>query len=126
MAGSRVKQGRFGIRGVTHDYSGVVVLRNVDFELASGRIHALVGENGSGKSTLTRLLTGALEAPRGSLQMDGEEVVLKSPADAQRRGVAVVHQDYHLFGDLTVAENVLGINDSPPRRGWSRRLDKSE
>jgi len=119
-------QGRFGIHGVTHDYSGVVVLRNVDFDLTAGRIHALVGENGSGKSTLTRLLTGALRPPRGSLHLDGEEVVLKSPADAQSRGVAVVHQDYHLFGDLTVAENVLGINESPPRRGWSRRLDKAE
>ena len=119
-------EAHFGIRGVTHDYSGVVVLRDVDFELASGTIHALVGENGSGKSTLTRLLTGALTPPRGSLYLDGEEVVLKSPADAQRRGIAVVHQDYQLFGDLTVAENVLGINDSSPRRGWSRRLDKAE
>jgi ABC-type sugar transport system ATPase subunit len=119
-------EGRFGIRDVTHDYSGVVVLRRVDFELTAGRIHALVGENGSGKSTLTRLLTAALRAPRGSLYLDGEELELKSPADAQTRGVAVVHQDYHLFGDLTVAENVLGINENPPRRGWSRRLDKAE
>src|SRR5688572_22308714 len=102
-------EGRFGIRGATHDYSGVVVLREVDFELTAGRVHALVGENGSGKSTLTRLLTAALKAPRGSLFLDGRELELKSPADAQRHGVAVVHQDYHLFGDLTVAENVLGI-----------------
>ena len=116
---------RYGIEGATHDYSGVVVLEDVDFELASGTVHALIGANGSGKSTLIRILTGAVQ-PAGGRLYTGEnpDVRLHTPRDAERYRVGVVHQDYHLFPHLTVAENIAGVTQAPPRRRWTRLVEK--
>lgn len=118
---------RFGIEDGAHDYTaGVPVLSDIDFELVAGQVHGLVGQNGSGKSTLIKILTGALEPRRGTLRLNGGEVSLGSPKDAQRLGVAAVHQDYHLFPELDVAQNVFGVNAPPPRRRWTRTVDRSE
>jgi len=115
----------FGVRGASHAYVSALVLDDVDFELRAGEIHALVGENGSGKSTLLKILTGAVAPTAGTLYADDEEAIrLSSPAHAQRRGIDFVHQDYHLFPALTVAENVVGIGQRPPRRRWLRTVDK--
>lgn len=122
---SEVSASAFEAVGVTHDYNGVVVLRDVDFELTRGGVHGLIGENGSGKSTLIRILTGALAPRAGRLLLDGEEVSLGSPRDAKSHGVAVVHQDYTVFPDLTVAENVLCLHSRLPRR-WSRFVDRTQ
>jgi ABC-type sugar transport system ATPase subunit len=107
---------RFGIRGAGHDYSGVVVLRGVDFEMRSGDVHALVGENGCGKSTLIKILTGALQPRAGQMYLDDETLRFSSPSDAQDRAIGVVHQNYNLFADLTVAQNVVGVTKTLPRR----------
>jgi len=109
---------RFGIRNATHDYSGVVVLSDVDFELATGTVQGLVGENGSGKSTLIKILTGAVLPSAGQLYLGGRPVSFSTPAEAQRDGIGVVHQDYHLFPDLSVIDNVFGVGKAPPRRSW--------
>lgn len=107
---------RFGVRGATHDYSGVVVLRDVPFELRSGEVRALLGENGCGKSTLIRILTGALQPTAGELYFDDEPVHFSSPARAQDAGVGVVHQNYNIFPDLTAEQNVFGLSGDAPRR----------
>jgi len=109
---------RFGIRNATHDYSGVVVLSDVDFELATGTVQGLVGENGSGKSTLIKILTGAVLPSAGQLYLGDRPVSFSTPAEAQRDGIGVVHQDYHLFPDLSVIDNVFGVGKAPPRRSW--------
>jgi ABC-type sugar transport system ATPase subunit len=108
----------FGIRRATHDFSGVVVLRDVDFELTTGTVQGLVGENGSGKSTLIKILTGAVFPRSGQLYLGDRGVEFSSPAEAQRDGIGVVHQDYHLFPDLSVIDNVFGVGKAPPRRKW--------
>jgi ABC-type sugar transport system ATPase subunit len=123
---TRKRDGGYGIRGCYHDYTGVPVLTDVDFEIEPGEVHALVGENGSGKSTLIKILTGALSPSLGTIRMDGAEVKLGSPKDAQALGVGVVHQDYHLFPELTVAQNIFGVNAAPPRRRWTRTVDRTE
>jgi ABC-type sugar transport system ATPase subunit len=116
---------RYGVEGATHDYSGVVVLRDVDFELESGTVHALIGANGSGKSTLIKILTGALRPAGGRIYTNADtNVRLHSPHEAERHGVGVVHQDYHLFPHLTVTENIAGVTQAPPRRRWTRLVDK--
>jgi len=122
----------FGVRGAVHDYSGVVVLRDVDFELRGGEIHALLGENGSGKSTLIKVLTGAVRPTGGTLHCDDEPVVFPTPQAAQAAGVAVVYQNYNLFPDLSVEHNLLAGARRPPRRAalfgavdhrdWRRRV----
>jgi ABC-type sugar transport system ATPase subunit len=119
-------QARFGITSAYHHYSGVVVLADVDFELRGGEVHALLGENGSGKSTLIRILTGAQRPSGGTLAIDGEELSLSNPGDANSRGIGVVHQDYHLFPELTVAQNVYGVSGNLPRRRFSRTVDRLE
>ncbi|SFL39089.1 sugar ABC transporter ATP-binding protein [Geodermatophilus ruber] len=107
---------RFGVRAAVHDYSGVVVLREVDFELRGGEIHALLGENGSGKSTLIKVLTGAVRPTGGTLLLDGEPVHFATPQQAQAAGVAVVHQNYNLFPDLSVEKTLLASAADVPRR----------
>jgi ABC-type sugar transport system ATPase subunit len=104
---------------------GVPVLRDVEIELTAGSVHGLVGENGSGKSTLIKLLTGVLKPQLGSPYVDDSEISMASPAEAQDRGIAVVHQDYNLFPDLSVAQNVLGVGGSLPRR-WLGTVDKAK
>ena len=104
-------------RGITKTFPGVTALRDVSFDLRAGEIHALCGENGAGKSTLIKLLSGV--HPHGSyegvLEVGGRETRLESIADAERAGLAVIHQELALVEELTVAENLfLGAE---PRRG---------
>jgi ABC-type sugar transport system ATPase subunit len=115
---------RFGVQGATQVFAGVTALRDVDFEMREGSVHGLVGENGSGKSTLIRILTGALRPTKGRLFLEDETVSFSLPAEAQRHGIGVVHQDYNLFPDLSVSANVLGVSKAPPRRRWTRGVDK--
>jgi ABC-type sugar transport system ATPase subunit len=103
-------------RGVVHTYGGVAALQDVDFDVTTGEIHALLGENGAGKSTLVRVLTGALVPDRAQLAVDGRVEGFSSPREAQAAGIGVVHQDYHLFPQRSVAENVCAIAGRAPNR----------
>ena len=105
-------------RRITKRFPGVVALREVSFDLRAGEIHALCGENGAGKSTLIKLLSGV--HPHGSyegmLQIEGREVRFRSIADAERAGLAVIHQELALVEELTVAENLF-LGAEPRRTG---------
>lgn len=120
-----VQTGRYGIRDASHDYTGVPVLTDVALELRAGEVLALCGENGSGKSTLIKILTGVVRPRRGEILLDGEQITLGSPRAAVDRGIGVVHQDYQLFPELTVAQNIFGVNVPPPRRRFTRVIDRS-
>ena len=126
MSESRDGNARFGVRKATHDFESVRALEDVDLELTAGSVHGLVGQNGSGKSSLIKVLTGALQPTAGELYVDDEPVAFNGPADAQAHGIGVVHQDYHLFPDLSVAANVYGVSKPPPRRRLTRLVDKRE
>src|ERR1043165_6391624 len=93
-------------RGITKTYGGVCALDAVDFELAAGEVHALIGENGAGKSTLAKIITGAVEADAGTLEIAGQMVADHSPARARELGVAAIYQHPGLFPELTVEENI--------------------
>jgi ABC-type sugar transport system ATPase subunit len=95
------------LTGVTKSFGGVHALRGVDFHLLRGEVHALVGENGAGKSTLMKILAGNHRADAGTLTLDGRERHFDAPRDAQRAGVAIVHQELSLVPDLTIAENIF-------------------
>jgi ribose transport system ATP-binding protein len=95
------------MRGIAKDFGGVRVLHDVDLEVLPGEVVALVGENGAGKSTLIKILTGLYTASEGSIDIDGETVVIRNPGDAERLGIRVIHQDRHLAGRLTVAEQLF-------------------
>ena len=95
------------IQGVSKSFGAVAAVRDVSFALQAGEIHALVGENGAGKSTIVKMLAGVHRPDTGSLLIDGEEVALNRPADAQAAGIAVIYQEPTLFPDLSVAENIF-------------------
>src|SRR4051812_32051021 len=116
-------------RELVKRFPGVTALRGVSFELLPGEVHALCGENGAGKSTLIKLLAGL--HPHGSYEgqilLDGQEVQFRSSRDAERSGIAVIHQELALFPDLTVAENLL-LGDLPSRYGlvdWNQATTRA-
>jgi simple sugar transport system ATP-binding protein len=101
-------------RGVTKSFGGQLALYAVDFELAPGEVHALLGENGAGKTTLSNILAGIYRADTGHVLVGGAEQHLRSPAQAIEAGIGMVHQHFRLVAPMTVAENVhLGWHDTP-------------
>src|SRR5882724_12337892 len=104
------------LRGITKRFAAVEVLSAVDLSLAAGKVHALAGENGAGKSTLVKILGGIHQPDTGTILRNGTEIVINGVGDAQRQGIAVVHQHPALFPDLSVAENVF-VGRQPKRRG---------
>ena len=111
------------LSGIAKHFGGVQALRGVDFSLFPGEVHALVGENGAGKSTLVKILAGIYRQDAGIVKVGGEVVELRSPAQAQALGIAVVQQEPMLFPDLDVAENVfMGRHprDNFGRVDWKR------
>ncbi len=94
-------------RGIGKRFGGTVALDDVDFDLAAGEIHGVVGSNGAGKSTLMKILAGALPDHAGTIRIDGAPVTLSSPAAALVHGIAMVYQDLSGIGQLSVAENLF-------------------
>ncbi|MCR5502956.1 MAG: sugar ABC transporter ATP-binding protein [Lachnospiraceae bacterium] len=95
------------LRGIDKMFPGVMALNNVDFTLRKGEIHALMGENGAGKSTLIKILTGVYSMDAGTILVEGKNVHIGSPQDAQNNGISTVYQETTLCPNLTVAENMF-------------------
>ena len=111
------------IDGVAKLFGSVVANRHASLDVATGEIHALVGENGAGKSTLMRVLAGMYTPDAGTVQVNGRDVTGWSTHAAIAAGVGMVHQHFMLVPTLTVAENVvLGME---PTRGFRVDLDKA-
>jgi rhamnose transport system ATP-binding protein len=109
-------------RDISKSFAGVQALKSVSFELEAGEVHALIGENGAGKSTLIKVMTGAVTADSGTLEIAGRTITHNSPAAARALGVAAVYQQPSLFPNLTVAENIaLSLETG----GLWRRVDWS-
>ena len=92
--------------GIAMSFPGVRALTGVDFSIAAGEVHALVGENGAGKSTLIRILSGEIDSYEGELRLDTRPIRFASPREAIRHGIAVIPQELLLVGALTACENV--------------------
>jgi general nucleoside transport system ATP-binding protein len=94
------------MRDIVKCFPGVRANSKVCFDVDTGEIHALLGENGAGKSTLMRQLYGLYQPDEGDIIIDGRRVALRSPADAIRAGIGMIHQHFMLVPTLTVAQNV--------------------
>ena len=94
-------------RGIGKTYGPNVVLTGIDISIASGEVHAVIGENGAGKSTLMKILSGHVAPTSGTMEFVGESVVFKAPVEAERAGVVLVHQEILLADALTVTENLF-------------------
>ena len=112
----RVTATRLSCRGVRKSFGGTAALVSADLEVNAGEVHALLGENGAGKSTLTKIISGAIAADAGTMELDGAPYAPKSPQDARASGVAIVYQEPLVATHLSVAENVL-LGAEPARFG---------
>jgi len=93
--------------GIEKSFSGVKVLKGVDFSVEEGEIHGLMGENGAGKSTLIKILTGVYPCDGGVIRMNGKEIYINSRSDAMANGISVIYQELSLIPTLTVMENIF-------------------
>ena len=104
------------IEGVEKSFPGVKALSDMQLELRHGEVLALVGENGAGKSTLMKLLSGIYTADTGRFYLEGEMYEPTSPRHARYLGISIIHQEFNLMPDLTVAQNIF-IGREPKRGG---------
>jgi ribose transport system ATP-binding protein len=91
---------------LSKSYPGVQALRDVSFAIASGEIHALLGENGAGKSTLLKIVSGAVRPDAGRIVLEGAPLELHSPLDARKAGIALIHQELALVPHMSAAANM--------------------
>lgn len=108
------------MRAISKSFGGVRVLKDVDFGLDVGEIHALAGGNGAGKSTLMKILVGAIPRDSGTYEVNGQQVDFRTVHDAQAAGVGMVFQEFSLIPTLTVAQNVFLTHEL---RGRDRLID---
>ncbi|TGS71709.1 sugar ABC transporter ATP-binding protein [Mesorhizobium sp. M3A.F.Ca.ET.201.01.1.1] len=118
------------IKNLTKRYGDIVALDTVSLELRRNEILGLVGQNGSGKSTLMKVINGILRPDTGQVILRGQPTVLKSPFQASRQGIGMVHQEQSLVPNLTVAENVyLNHHDGTRKMGiynWKALFAKTQ
>src|SRR5947209_7813130 len=101
------------IRDVSKRFPGVKALDSVTLDIRPGDVHEVAGENGAGKSTLMKLLSQLERPSDGEIRVEGEPVRFRNPRHAQKLGIAMVHQEFALAPDLTIAENLaLGSEQS--------------
>ena len=104
------------MHGIDKAFGPVRVLEGVEFQLAAGEIHALVGENGAGKSTLMKILCGVYQADAGGVDVDDRPVTVRNTRDAEALGIAIIHQELNLIPQLSVMENMF-LGREPQRFG---------
>lgn len=92
---------------VSKHFGAIQAVSEVSFSLEAGEVIGLMGDNGAGKSTLVKMIAGNFAPSHGSLQMDGQSLVMHRPVDARRHGIEIVHQDLALCNNLTAAANVF-------------------
>ena len=95
------------MRNITKTFGSVVANKNVNLDLYEGEILSILGENGSGKTTAMNIISGIYAQDEGSLYINGEEVVIKSPQDSLQLGIGMVHQHFKLVDVFTAKENIL-------------------
>jgi simple sugar transport system ATP-binding protein len=114
---------RLELADISKQYPAVKANDRVSLRVAPGQIHAVLGENGAGKSTLMKIIYGAVQPDEGRMLWDGAPVVIRSPQEARRLGIAMVFQHFSLFDTLTAAENVwLGLDRTIPLGTVTERI----
>ena len=102
---------------VTRQFGAVRALDGVSLNLFAGEVHGIVGENGAGKSTLMKILSGVERPDSGRVLVRGQAVQLREPLDAQRLGIAMIHQELNLVDELSVADNIF-LGQEKTTAGW--------
>jgi inositol transport system ATP-binding protein len=112
---------------ITKQFPGVLAVDHVDFEVAPGEIHALLGENGAGKSTLLKILSGAHRPDSGTIEFGGQPITLENPHRAQQQGIVTIYQEFNLVPQLTIAENVfIGREPGGVLMSWRKMAEQTQ
>lgn len=107
---------------ITKRFPGIIANDNITLQLKKGEIHALLGENGAGKSTLMSVLFGLYRPEEGSIRMNGNEVSIKDPNDANALGIGMVHQHFKLVECFTVLDNII-MGVEPCKHGFLQKAE---
>ncbi len=94
------------LKNITKYFPGIKALDQVHLNIYPGEVHALIGENGAGKSTLVKIMTGVYQPTSGRILFKGKEIIFPNALDAQKAGIAAIHQEASMFPELTVTENI--------------------
>lgn len=124
----RTTQPIMSVRNIDKAFGGVQALKEVDFDIYPGEVHALIGENGAGKSTLIKIITGVYQPDRGEILLDDKPVQFADPREAQSAAIAAIYQEPNLFPDLDIAENIY-VGRQPKKMGrvdWSQMYKDAE
>lgn len=95
------------MQGVEKYFAGVHALKNVQFQLKKGEVHALMGENGAGKSTLVKVLCGIYQRDGGTINLFGQDTHFHNISGSQQAGISIIHQELNMMNHLTVAQNIF-------------------
>lgn len=95
------------VRGIVKRFGGLVAVKNVDLDVYTGEVVALLGDNGAGKSTLVKVISGVHKPEEGKIFVDGKEVKITTPMDALRLGIETIYQDLALAENLNVYSNIF-------------------
>jgi len=114
------------MRGIHKSYGPARVLQDVHFVLGPGEVRCLAGENGSGKSTLIKILSGVVAANAGTVQLFGQPIAGMDPAGVIAAGLSVIYQDFSLFPNLTVGENISFLRATAHRHRLVHRLKRRQ
>ncbi|ENB60893.1 heme ABC exporter, ATP-binding protein CcmA [Escherichia coli P0298942.6] len=112
------------MKHITKRFPGVLALNDVQFSLRRGEVHALLGENGAGKSTLMKILSGVYQPDEGEIIFEDKPVSFSDPLSAQNVGITIIHQEFNLFPELTVEENIFIGREVCKKNRW--RLDEKQ
>jgi len=113
------KQTLLKMTGINKSFPGVKALQSVEIDVFPGECVALMGENGAGKSTLMKILSGVYSPDDGLIEINGKPATLTNPHQAQQLGVSIIYQEFKLFPNMTVEENVF-VGREPSANGFVR------
>ena len=114
------------MKHITKDFPGVRALDDINFQLARGEVHALVGENGAGKSTLMLILGGVHSDYQGQIVLDGQVIKFSNPREAMNQGIGIIYQELDLVSEFSVAENIFLGHESEAGSNGGRLLDRKK
>lgn len=114
------------LSGIGISFSGVQILENINFELKKGEIHCLIGENGSGKSTIVKIIAGVYKPDGGTVELAGKTYTTVNSVAAMEAGIQIIWQDFSLFPNLTVYENIALNDDLYNKRSFVNKAQRRE
>ena len=111
------------MKGIVKKFPGIIANDHIDFDVEKNTVHCLLGENGSGKSTLMNVLFGLYHNEEGEIYINEKKISIKSPIDAQKCGIGMIHQHFMLIPQLTVLENII-LGDEPGKFAIDAKIAK--